>query len=329
MATLPDAVLGHDREVRRITVSTLAQMRSLWRRLGDGDWDVAWRTLGPQLMAVMVASQVAVGRQADAYVGATVAALGLPDAQRGHVSPTGLAGVASDGRPLASLLYESIIAARAAGAAGSLDTPQALTVGRAHLDRIVLTQVADASRVAESVATVTRTRVTGWVRMVTPPCCPQCAILAGRFYRWSSGFERHPNCDCRHIPASEDVAGDLRTDPKQLFDRGQVRGLSKSDATAIADGADPGQVINAHRGMSTAQVYGRNLKITTEGITSRGLAGNRLGNLGNSTRNGRTGKTVRNRESKTPRLRPESIYKIAGNDRDEALRLLKRFGYIL
>lgn len=323
--------------MRGITLATLLSARKVWDRLGSGDWDVAWRTLGQQLTALLVASQIAAGRRASGYVDAVVSELNLPDATEGHVSPNGLAGVASDGRPLASLLYEPVIAARMAGAAYGLDTEQALSVGRRHLDRIVTTQVADAGRAAESVATVVRPKITGYVRMLTPPSCGRCAILAGRWYRWNAGFERHPGCDCRSIPASEDVAGDLRTDPKLAFERGQVRGLSKADAKAIADGADPAQVVNAHRGMSTAQVYGKTVKITTEGTTSRGLAGQRLGRLQREqagfatriTRNGPEMRSVTQRRSQVPRLRPESIYKAANGDRDEAIRLLRRFGFVI
>jgi hypothetical protein len=134
------------------------------------------------------------------------------------------------------------------------------------------------------------------------------------------------SCDCRHIPATEDIAGDLRTDPLAAIRSGQVRGLSKADTKAILeDGADVGQVINAHRGMRTAQVYGRSLKITSEGTTVRGVAGKAL-----AEQSGIASKAAgdRYRRAKTPRLMPESIYDIAGSDRDEALRLLKRFGYI-
>lgn len=351
--SLPDAAVAHDQQMRRITASTLLTARRLWGRLGAGDWDEAWRTLGPQMLALLVASQVAAGRESDGYVAAAVAELGLPDTQDGQVSARGLAGVASDGRPLASLLYEPVIAARAAGAAGGLTTADALAFGRASLDRIVTTQVADAARAAESVATVSRPAITGYVRMVSAPCCSRCAILAGRHYRWNEGFQRHPKCDCRHIPASEDVAGDLTTDPRKLIESGQVgryvtdpktgeerfvHGLSKDDRKAIVeDGADPAQVINAHRGMSTAQVFGRNVKITSEGTTARGLAGQRLGRLqredaGLATRITRSGPELRRvtqQRSQVPRLRPESIYKIAGNDRAEALRLLRRFGYLI
>jgi len=299
MATLPDAAVAHDDQVRRLTLAVLLQIRRLWDRLGSGDWDAAWRTLGPQMLAVMVAGQVAAGRQADAYVAATVAQLGIDTATDGRVSPNGLAGTASDGRPLASLLYEPVIAARIAGAAQNLDTAQALAAGRKHLDRIVTTQVMDADRAASSVAAVTHKAVTGWVRMAPPPCCPRCAILAGRFYRWSSGFDRHPGDDCTSIPATEDVAGDLTTDPRKLIESGKVHGLSAADTKAIVeDGADPARVINASRGMTTA-------------------AGRKATTTGKAFRQGGV------------RLRPESIYQLANGDRTEALRMLRRFGYIL
>ena len=58
-------------------------------------------------------------------------------------------------------------------------------------DRLVTSLVADAARGAESVSIATRPRV-GYVRYLSPPSCSRCAILAGRFYRWSTGFLRHP-----------------------------------------------------------------------------------------------------------------------------------------
>jgi hypothetical protein len=169
---------------------------------------------------------------------------------------------------------------------------------------------------------VARPTVTGYIRMLNLPSCARCVVLAGQFYRWNQGFLRHPECDCRHIPATENVAGDLRTNALFAIASGKVRGMSKADTKAILeDGADPAQVINAHRGMQTAQVYGRKLKFTTEGVTKRGLAGKRLGEFAKT-------KGSRYQRSKVPRLMPESIYRIA-KDRDDAIRLLKRFGYIV
>jgi hypothetical protein len=53
----------------------------------------------------------------------------------------------------------------------------------------------------------------GFVRRVNPPCCGRCAILAGRWYRYDSGFRRHPRCDCTLEPTSEGNAHMLVTNP--------------------------------------------------------------------------------------------------------------------
>jgi hypothetical protein len=124
-------------------------------------------------------------------------------------------------------------------------------------------------------------------------------ILAGRFYRWSTGFLRHPLCDCRHIPSSEDAAGDLRTDPMAAFRAGKVTGLSKAERQAIQDGADLAKVINAHRGMYTAG----GKRLTREG-TKRGALRGQV------------------------RPTPEQLYRDA-TSREDAIRLLRRFGYII
>jgi hypothetical protein len=98
----------------------------------------------------------------------------------------------------------------------------------------------------------------------------------------------------------------VRTDPKLYFESlsgpEQDRIFTKVGAQAIRDGADIFQVVNARRtkaGMYTAG----GLKYTTESTTKRG-------------------------RKRGPRLMPESIYKIAGSDRAEAIRLLRFHGYL-
>ncbi|GIF08667.1 hypothetical protein [Actinoplanes siamensis] len=65
--------------------------------------------------------------------------------------------------------------------------------------------------------------------------------------------------------------------------------------------------------------------VTSEGTTTRGLAGVRLG----ARTDGVRGKGRRYRSARAPRLMPETILQIAGNDRQEAVRLLRRFGYLI
>lgn len=71
-----------------------------------------------------------------------------------------------------------------------------------EFDRLVESIVTDAARATESVAIAVRPNIFH-VRFVNPPCCARCAILAGHAYKWSTGFERHPNC----FPAGTVVSG--------------------------------------------------------------------------------------------------------------------------
>lgn len=154
-------------------------------------------------------------------------------------------------------------------------------------DRIVESIVTDAARAAESVAVAVRPDIYH-VRYVNPPCCSRCAVLAGRIYRWSSGFERHPGCDCSMIPTT--VASPYAQNPDDLVAQGLVAGLSKADREALRDGADLGQVVN--------------VRSKRAGLLEAGHA---------LTRGGRP--------------TPAGIYRLA-SDRTEALDLLQRYGYI-
>lgn len=151
-----------------------------------------------------------------------------------------------------------------------------------EFDRLVASLVQDAGRTAESVATTVRPRV-GFVRYLSPPSCARCAVLAGRVYRYSSGFLRHPGCDCVMIPTSLANPAFFH-DPVELLREGQVTGLSKADQTAIRDGADFGQIVNVRLRKAGLRQSGRVLarrgRPTPEGIyaqaTSRDDAIERL-----------------------------------------------------
>lgn len=121
-----------------------------------------------------------------------------------------------------------------------------------EFDRIVAGLVLDAGRAAEQVAITARPRI-GYVRYLSPPSCSRCAILAGRVYRYSEGFLRHPGCDCIHVPTTiADPA--FVNDPVALTRDGLVTGLSKADRRALDDGADLAQIVNVRSkraGLST------------------------------------------------------------------------------
>lgn len=327
-----------------------------WASLDLGDIARSWQALTGPLTAAIAAAQRRAAERADGYLSALARTYGVPRRPAGRLAPGALSGVASDGRDLRSLLYQPAIATLVA-VRGGATIAEGRAIGGISLDMIVRTQVADAGRAADQIATVADRTFTGYVRMLNPPSCSRCVVLAGKRYEWNAGFLRHPSCDCVHVPAVEDSADDVRTDPRAYFDSlspvQQDRAFTKSGAQAIRDGADLRQVVNARRGaygltpagnakltaeelaalrggkqrghLQRVDAYGRPVFVTTEGTTRRGLAGIRLG----ARERGIRRKGERNARAPVPRLMPESIYEIAGDDRDEAIRLLKRFGYIL
>lgn len=111
-----------------------------------------------------------------------------------------------------------------------------------EFDRLVASLIQDAGRAAEQAATAVTPKV-GFVRHLSPPSCSRCAVLAGRVYRYSESFLRHPGCDCTMTPTSLTNPA-FTPDPVEMLQRGQVTGLSKADQQAIRDGADFGQVVN-------------------------------------------------------------------------------------
>lgn len=309
----------------------------LWGRIDPNAIMPSWLRLLAQLVAVLSGAQRLAAGQADLYVTHALDAQGIDPVEVGRVSPAALAGAASDGRDLPGLLQEPAISTLVDIRKGAT-AEQALTAGAVRLDMIVRTQVTDAGRVADGVATVARRNVTGYVRMLTPPSCSRCVVLAGRWYRWNAGFLRHPRCDCRHIPAAEAGSEDIRVDPRGYFDglseKQQNKIFTEAGAKAIRDGADIARVVNARRGAAGLTPAGARLT-ADEARALRG--GKERGHLrqvdvGGGHQEFVTTELARGRGrrgKRGPRLMPESIYRIAGDDRDEALRLLKLNGYLL
>lgn len=307
LTTPLEVALARYRTQSRLAASATLRARQTWRHLDRDDLSGSWeRQIGPLLTAVTALQRQAAEGAQDYHLRAIEAQGGEVDFD-GAINPAAFAGVAADGRPLDSLLYQPVIRAKEL-VAGGASVPTALRQAGQRFGIFAGQQVRDAGRVADGLATYANPHASGWYRMLQTPSCARCAILAGKFFRKNQGFSRHPRCDCVHVPAA-DSDDSLLLDPRKAIEAGQVTGLSQAETRAIADGADPAQVVNAKRGMRTAQVYGQRLKITTEGTTKRGLARKSLG-------------------ASTPRLMPESIYRIAA-DRDDALRLLRRNGYLL
>ena len=100
------------------------------------------------------------------------------------------------------------------------------------------------------------------------------------------------NCDCLHRPAkSREIPAGYR----QAIADSEIRDLTDAQRQALAEGADRNRVLNAYRGSNSAA---ERLAMTT----SRERGGV---------------------------LTPEGIYRQAGDDRQRAIDLLRRHGYLL
>lgn len=310
----------------RIGDSAAILARRQWRKLGT-DLD-KWPQVAYRLTLLVSAHQIRAASDGIAYAADQI---GNPVAT---LSAKAYGGWASDGLPLDSLLYGAVVESRTRFGSGMTDQ-EILLAGQLWLESVVRTQVADAGRVAAGAA-ITSTPRAEWVRYVNPPCCQNCAILAGKHFRWSQGFQRHPRCDCVHRPVLED-APDTHT---ATISPDQIHDLTAAQRQALADGADLNQVVNAYR--RVAPSLRTKMLTTAEGTTRRGYASyirraaakmqNRA--LEETYRNvGRRGAVANYTERRvTARPTPEMIYAYvakSGGGRAEAVQMLARHGYIV
>jgi hypothetical protein len=346
----PTAASEFESRTEQLAAAALIAAQRLWRLIATGSLMASWSTLRAPLAAQLAATQITAARAGVDYVPAVLDELGIDPAASARVNPRAFA-VGSSGMPLLDVLDS--VPKRALKAYAESGPDAGMAAGLDLLEGIIETQVADAARLASSVRMVATPAVSGYVRMVEPGACSRCVILAGRRYRTLEPFPRHDRCRCRHIPAAEDLLDDVLTDPRAYFDSltkdEQDRAFTKAGARAIRDGADISQVVNARRGalgltpaggrltaaekkilrngneqfghLRTTRLAGRDVYLTTEGTTKRGWAGQSMGNFQKVP-------GQRYRRSARQRLLPESIYQIAA-DREDAIRLLRLYGYVI
>lgn len=306
---IPEAALSQYKLSQRLQAIAQLKARKAWAlvqpdRLSES-WEVLLRNTG--LVEAVSSAQLQNATAGASYSAQTLAEQGLYEAPESFVNPAAFAGIAADGRSLESLLYAPVpFTKKAIG--GGADPMAAKVSGGKFLEMLVKTSVADAGRGAAGVDIATR-RGVGYVRLLNPPSCARCSVLAGRFYRWNAGFDRHPRCDCIHVASTEGAVSGGRSeglihDPYEYFSSlskaEQDKVYTEAGAQAIRDGADLFQVVNSRRGMKPGGL------ITTEGTSRRGAFGAGRG----------------------PRLTPEGIY-AQGLPRDQTLKLLEKNGYLL
>lgn len=302
--TVPSDIAKHYEQVQTLQRDALSVALAAWTEVAPGAISETWEPSLPKVTVAVTSAQIGAGESAvESYRNMAVRTgqYRLPDA---FVDPESVAGEASGGGDLEGALYTPAIRAKTAIGAGEAPVV-ALDRARVELEKIVGSVIVDAGRRAATALNATRF-TGGYTRMLNPPSCSRCAILAGRWYRWNQGFERHPQCDCVHIPAkSHEWAVDegFVADPYEYFhslsEQDQARLFGASNARAIRDGADIFQVENAKRGMSIDGMT------TTASTSRRGIY-----------------------RGSGARLTPDAIYRTAGT-RTRALKMLEEYGYIL
>jgi len=330
MQQVPRSAEVYAREQRAQIKAAVAATLRQWSRMGT-EFDASYLAIEPTLLAITTVGQQRIAAGAQSYIPAVLAETGQDASTFAAVRTGALVGVAGDGRPVDSLLYGAVTHAKSKmtnspifdedtgtllGFEPGMSPAMALRSASSWLSTTVGTLLSDTGRQSESLAMGVRP-VTGYVRMLNPPSCSRCVVLAGKWFRKNEGFSRHPKCDCRHIPSSESMAGDLTVDPRSYFDSltktEQDATFGSAGGEALRSGADVSQVVNARRGMRSAQLGGRSVLTTTEGTTRRGAARLAMGQ--------RYSRTAR------PRLMPETIQQLA-TDKADYLRLLSLHGYM-
>jgi hypothetical protein len=325
---------------QRAVLQTSITVERLWRELATADLSGSWvRGLGQAMVRAVSAGQLIAASTGQPYIEAMIRADGLANDYAEHASRVdarSFSGAASDGRALDSLLYLPVVRTKTL-IQGGLTLQEAMTSGLFQMQRMAASEVADAGRGAAGVAMVANRKVTGYVRTVRSGACARCAILAGRWYRWNADFERHRRCQCYGTPATDARPG-RRLNPMSFFSglsrAEQDRRFTIGGAHAIRNGADIYSVVNAQRSARTLIAHGRTVRTTLEGTSKRGQFFQQMrreAEQRTGQRFARTGADVEQGlprfELRTPRLTPGEILKLS-EDRDELIRLLRRFGYL-
>lgn len=250
LVTVPRAAREQYERQQVIAAVTAASLRRLVLRLGP-DFDLGWLSVRPQVLAVLQLGRAATVHAAFPYMSAVLGETGQDGAPVGALVPSRFLQAAPSGVPVEQVVDAAPVVAKRA-VAGGASVAEALGSASSWMTGVSLTMLADTRRDVYQADMIARPRVSGYVRMLNPPSCSRCVLLAGKRFQWNQGFQRHPRCDCIHIPASEALAGDLSTDPYAYFNslskELQDRTFGRVEAQAIRDGADIYRVVNFGRG---------------------------------------------------------------------------------
>lgn len=302
---LPSSAVEHYKQQQHISVDAAQQVDRLWRQNIGAEFDLGWRQIAQDVFTIVAAAQAAAAANGIGYVPAVLAQQDIDPAQVAPIDASRFAGGTGDGRSLEGLIGGAPYVAKAAIGKGK-PVQSAVITGGVWLQQVVLDSIRDADRQAVTATMAVSPKAGGWVRMLNPPSCKFCIMLVGKFYRWNQGFQAHDRCDCRHIPTSESIAGDITVDPYAYFhslDRGmQDKVFGKNDAEALRNGGDIYRVVNTR---------------------TRGLADDKLKRTPGRNRGWQS------RRWDTPsKMTVDQVLDAANASRTETVRLLRENGYI-
>jgi hypothetical protein len=190
--TARDVALAFQAAQARRARAAANRVQDLWRQLDPGDLSRSWQIwVGPQVVNTVTAAQLASAAAADEYVDAMVSAEGADPDRAGRTRAEAFAGVAADGRSLDDLLHLPIITSKMR-IAGGMDVEEALMSGLRQALMLSSSEVTQAGRGAVGSSMAGQRTIQGYVRVVNPPACSRCILLAGKEYGWNAGFQRHP-----------------------------------------------------------------------------------------------------------------------------------------
>lgn len=306
----------------------------LWRRYSGNDFDIAFARMLPLLVRLLDTAQYETASEAVENAPTVMRDLGgfawepeyTPD-------PWQWVGVNGNGYNTIEVMYEPIIEAKTAIKHGMRVEHALMRIETGMLTR-ARTCLTDTQHSASMVTAKGRYADARPVRVLNPPSCGRCVILAGT----SNVGERHPNCDCT-MAWSHDLPENAYASPSswlnELVENNDMDALarvlgSRANARAWLDGADLNQLVNAYRrkgSVTRAQFYSRKIKYTTEGTTRRGAAAYRLISAGYA--NGFIKHGGRYEKIDRPRLMPETIYEICDRQGRDPKQMLRNYGWIL
>ncbi|MEE1835754.1 hypothetical protein [Streptomyces sp. SP17KL33] len=291
----------HQKARETLAEATARAVLAEWSKVRPDDVARDWARLLPRVTAMVQAGQLHAAEGTHTFMRELLG----PRSTGPEIVPEQFASQTPDGRNLMGLLAQPIPATIRARRA-NFSPYAALARGAAFLDMAVRTVIADTGRQADQASMVANSAVRAYVRVVELPACARCIVLAGREYGVSSGFLRHPRCDCTMEPVTR-KNNPTPPDAQDIFEsmspdqRRKVFG--EAGAKAIGDGANIYSVVNARKAMGKVEMFGKTVQVTHTGTGSR-------------------------RKKRPPRLMPEEIYRLAEGDRERAIRLLYRHGYL-